>query len=412
MNLEQEFVKWFSQQKQGEGKGRKPGEPYSNLTITAYKNALKNACKSLINLDLPQSNLFWYTNAEDFRKLRQKILNSENFDEVNQRYGNQAFSAGLAKYQQFLQERETQPASEKPPSPPTNPAKPQYTAENFLSEAYIIREKYTDITTQLIRKKNIILQGAPGVGKSFLAKRLAFSLIGAKDDSKLEMVQFHQSYAYEDFIEGFRPTESGKFSLKHGIFWQFCSKAKLDPANKYFFIIDEINRGNLSKIMGELMFLLEHDKRGEEFAIPLTYSGEKGEKFFVPKNVHIIGMMNTADRSLAMIDYALRRRFCFITISPAFDNPQFISDFTQNCPKNSPIAAEIIRKMTALNAAISTELDSGHQIGHSYFCTNTPLSERDIANILKYEIAELLTEYFFDDSEKLAEMLAILEIRL
>ncbi|MCL2015397.1 MAG: AAA family ATPase [Defluviitaleaceae bacterium] len=399
-NLEQEFVEWFKLQPSPRG------EKYSPVAISSYTRALKNACEELTDITLPYHNLFWYTNAQNFERLQEKIRRSKDFDAVNKKYSNQAFSAGLVKYQQFLQERETQPTSEKTTPPPPNPTKPPYTAENFLSEIYISREKYTDITSLLNRKKNIILQGAPGVGKSFIAKRLAFSVIGTKDDSKLEMVQFHQSYSYEDFIEGFRPTENGNFSLKHGVFRQFCDKAKLDPANPYFFIIDEINRGNLSKIMGELMFLLEHDKRGEEFAMPLTYSAKKSEKFFVPKNVHIIGMMNTADRSLAMLDYALRRRFSFITIEPAFDNPKFIRHFSENFPR----AADIIQKMQKLNKIIADELDSGHKIGHSYFCSDKPLNERDVANILKYEIAELLQEYFFDNPDKLAETLEMLEI--
>ncbi|MCL1994684.1 MAG: AAA family ATPase [Defluviitaleaceae bacterium] len=275
---------------------------------------------------------------------------------------------------------------------------------NFLSEAYITAEKYDDMLALLDRKKNIILQGAPGVGKSFLAKRLAYSIIGKKDKNRVEMVQFHQSYSYEDFIEGFRPNPdiSGSFEIRQGVFYRFCDKAKSDTDNKYFFIIDEINRGNLSKIMGELMLLLESDKRGAEFAMPLTYSGER---FYVPENVYIIGMMNTADRSLAMIDYALRRRFSFIEIEPAFDNEKFIEKFRENYLD----ADKVIEKMKELNSIISEELDDGHRIGHSYFCSDNPLQKEDISNIFKYEIKELLREYFFDNAEKRREVLELLE---
>jgi 5-methylcytosine-specific restriction protein B len=262
-------------------------------------------------------------------------------------------------------------------------------------------EKYDDIKTLLERKKNIILQGAPGVGKSFLAKRLAYSVIEMKDEDKVEMVQFHQSYSYEDFIEGFRPNNSGTFHIRKGVFHGFCQKAENDMENDYFFIIDEINRGNIAKIMGELMLLLENDKRGEEFAMPLTYSGEK---FYVPENVYIIGMMNTADRGIAMMDYALRRRFSFIPIEPAFDNEHFIADFKRNYPD----ADKVIEKMKNLNALIAGELDSGHQIGHSYFCSEKPMDKKDIEGIFKYEIEELLREYFFDNEEMLNKALKLL----
>lgn len=176
---------------------------------------------------------------------------------------------------------------------------------------------YQTLVSLLKNKKNIILQGAPGVGKTFAAKRLAYSMMGVKDSSRVMMVQFHQSYSYEDFIMGFRPASTG-FELKKGPFYSFCKKAETDIENDYFFIIDEINRGNLSKIFGELFMLIENDKRG--VSLQLLYSDEK---FSVPANVYIIGMMNTADRSLAMLDYALRRRFAFFEFSPAFETEGF-----------------------------------------------------------------------------------------
>lgn len=182
---------------------------------------------------------------------------------------------------------------------------PPYTKEDFLSEVFMPEEEYDKLSGILRIKKNIILQGAPGVGKTFVAKRIAFSMMGVKDVERVMMVQFHQSYSYEDFIMGFRPSTDG-FELKRGAFYNFCKKAEIDGDNDYFFIIDEINRGNLSKIFGELFMLIENDKRG--VSLQLLYSDEK---FSVPKNIYIIGMMNTADRSLAMLDYALRRRFVF-----------------------------------------------------------------------------------------------------
>ena len=269
-----------------------------------------------------------------------------------------------------------------------------YSKDDFLSEVYMSLEKYDDITSLLKRKKNIILQGAPGVGKSFLAKRLAYSIIGSKNKSKVEMIQFHQSYSYEDFIEGFRPVESGGFKLLPGVFKRFCETAKHDKQNDYFFIIDEINRGNLSKIMGELMFLLEHDKRGEEFEIPLTYSSDK---FHVPENVYIIGMMNTADRSLAMIDYALRRRFSFVPIEPAFSNAAFIKYIKKDDEK---LGERILVEMNALNVDIKNDLGAGFQIGHSYFCNYDKINEQWYESVLRYEILPLLDEYWFDNEKQ------------
>src|SRR5690606_1428410 len=185
-----------------------------------------------------------------------------------------------------------------------------YTLDDALDGLFLSRDQFTYILDQLGRKRNVILEGPPGVGKTFIAKRVAWALLGEKDPSRVEMVQFHQSYAYEDFVQGWRPAEAGGFDLRNGIFYEFCERAAGDdPERPYVFIIDEINRGNLSKVFGELLMLIEGDKRGPDFAIPLTYSRAREERFYVPRNLYVLGMMNTADRSLAMVDYALRRRF-------------------------------------------------------------------------------------------------------
>lgn len=270
---------------------------------------------------------------------------------------------------------------------------PLYTKEDFLEEVYMGRADYEVLTNLLRNKKNVILQGAPGVGKTFAAKRLAYSLMGIKDPNRVTMVQFHQNYSYEDFIMGFRPSASG-FELKKGPFYNFCKKAGDDKENDYFFIIDEINRGNLSKIFGELFMLIENDKRG--VSLQLLYSDEK---FDVPENVYIIGMMNTADRSLAILDYALRRRFAFFELSPAFSSDGF-SEYRME--KNSPKFDRLIDTIESLNKTIENDdsLGRGFRIGHSYFCTKNEIDDMWLNSVITYEILPLLSEYWFDEPSK------------
>lgn len=274
-----------------------------------------------------------------------------------------------------------------------------YTKKDFLKKVFMTPENYDKLYMLLKRKKNIILQGAPGVGKTYAAKRLAYSLIGAKDDSKIEMVQFHQNYSYEDFVMGYRPSENG-FNLQKGVFYEFCQKARNDLDNNYYFIIDEINRGNLSSIFGELLMLIESDYRDEPVA--LVY--KKEEKFSVPPNVYIIGMMNTADRSIAMIDYALRRRFSFFTMQPGFETEGFKQIQKE---AHSEIFNELIKRLIELNKDIveDTSLGEGFCIGHSYFVYDkdkSPTGGVDawLKNIIEYDICPMIDEYWFDDKDK------------
>jgi len=269
-----------------------------------------------------------------------------------------------------------------------------YTKQDFLSEVFISKDTYETIKSLLVRKKNLILQGAPGVGKTFVAKRLAFSIMGKKDTYRIKMLQFHQSYAYEDFIMGYRPSGTG-FELKEGPFYQFCKEASENPDEDYYFIIDEINRGNMSKIFGELMMLIESDKRGEE--LTLTYSHIP---FYVPENLYIIGTMNTADRSLAIIDYALRRRFCFFELEPAFDSEEFKNHLLVQ-GASEELINKIKIKIGSINMDIAKDanLGKGFRIGHSYFC-NYINSEKWYEEVIKYEIQPLIKEYWFDEDEK------------
>lgn len=265
-----------------------------------------------------------------------------------------------------------------------------YSESDFLNDVYISKEKYELITARLKRKKNIILQGAPGVGKTYAAKRLAYSMMGYKDDRKIGFIQFHQNYSYEDFIMGYKPNGDG-FELKEGIFYKFCINASNNPDDKYFFIIDEINRGNLSKIFGELLMLIEKDYRGESAILAYT-----GKQFSVPENIYIIGLMNTADRSLALIDYALRRRFGFIPMMPAFNSEQF-EKYQEEL--NDDKFDKLISVVKDLNKAITDDDSLGEEfcIGHSYFCAY----QNDASEIVEFDIIPTLEEYWIDDKDKL-----------
>ena len=274
-----------------------------------------------------------------------------------------------------------------------------YTKSDFLSQVYISETEYAKLYNLLNRKKNIILQGAPGVGKTFAAKRLAYSIMGEKDNSRIQCVQFHQSYSYEDFIEGFRPLEDGGFYLQEGVFKKFCDKASRNKDKDFFFIIDEINRGNMSKIFGELLMLLEADKRGTEHSLNLVYSGKP---FYVPENLYIIGTMNTADRSLAMIDYALRRRFSFYSMEPAFESKNFKEYEKQVKCGLFHKAVETIKNLNAVIAE-DKSLGKGFKIGHSYFCIDNPenITVEIVRSIIAFDIIPTIEEYWFDNETKL-----------
>lgn len=282
------------------------------------------------------------------------------------------------------------------PVPVRQAVSDSYTKADFLHDVFLSEPRYTMLVSLLRRKKNVILQGAPGVGKTYAAKRLAYSMMGQADSSRVEFVQFHQNYSYEDFMLGYRPDGSG-FKLTEGVFYRFCQKASNDPEREYFFLIDEINRGNLSKIFGELMMLIESDHRGEK--ITLAYNGMP---FYVPENLYIIGMMNTADRSLALIDYALRRRFSFFEMEPAFTSEGFQN--YQSALDNETFNA-LVEQIKKLNLEIKNDpvLGPGFRIGHSYFCLDTPAACTTdwMCSVVEFDILPTLAEYWFDAPDKL-----------
>ena len=256
-------------------------------------------------------------------------------------------------------------------------------------------------------KRNLILQGPPGVGKTFVSKRLAYALMGARADDRIVNVQFHQSYSYEEFVRGYRPTTNDRdeltFELQDGTFLRLCEEAgkEENEGKKFVMIIDEINRGNLSRVFGELLSLIEGDKRGDGFSVEL----QGGQRFSVPENVYILGTMNLADRSLAGMDYAMRRRFAFVTLKPQFEESVF-EDWLRDKQVPGEMIKRINGRMSALNEVISGDASLGRNfaVGHSYFCDIADGGEGDwerwYREIVKTEVQPLLEEYWFDDLGK------------
>ena len=284
-----------------------------------------------------------------------------------------------------------------------------YTSADFLDEVFLRPEDVEQMLGLLRRKKNLILQGAPGTGKTFAAKRLAYALMGQTDDSRVEVVQFHQSTAYEDVVVGLRPTAEGGFAAAEGVFARFCRRAAADPGRDYVFIIDEINRANISKAFGELLMLIEAEHRGEALRLPVS-----GELLSVPKRLRIIGMMNTADRGLALIDYALRRRFAFFEMRPALDHPGFLRHVEAVGSSRLEALVDVVRRLN-LRIAEDEALGPGFQIGHSYLCLpaagpeNPAGTDADVTSVVRYELEPLVREYWFDNPAAMDESIHELE---
>jgi hypothetical protein len=301
----------------------------------------------------------------------------------------------ITPYTEYLQKLNLLFAAVTEETPTVEKPLEEYDSANFLEDVFMDEQQYEALVGLLRHYKNLILQGAPGVGKTYAAKRLAWSMMGVKDEERIQLVQFHQSYSYEDFIMGFRPTSTG-FELKHGSFYEFCKTATDDDENDYFFIIDEINRGNLSKIFGELLMLIENDKRGE--STRLLY---ENEQFAVPKNLYIIGMMNTADRSLALMDYALRRRFGFFDMQPAFETEGF-RDHQEEVGNEK--FDRLVGTICKLNDEIAADplLGKGFRVGHDRFCGES-YDDAKLHEIVEYSVIPLLSEYWVDEPTKVEQ---------
>ena len=389
---ESKFRAWMAEQVTVNGTAPSPSMISNNCS------ALKKVCHLMDIIEYPDvQSIFEITDIDTFVDIKDIIKGHHDYDEVNKACNNRFLSTALNWYEKYLNETQTAEEEEEEVVTPD-----PYSKGAFLEKVFLTSDEYDKLYKLLLYKKNVILQGAPGVGKTFLAKRFAYSIIGAKDDRYIELIQFHQNYSYEDFIMGYKPTDDS-FELKTGVFYNFCKKAAKDKDHKYFFIIDEINRGNLSKIFGELMMLIEGDKRGPKNSLTLAY---RDESFYVPENVYMIGMMNTADRSLAMMDYALRRRFSFFDVEPAFGKQSF-KDYLKGYISDPSVADKVISRFTELNKKIADEensgLGKGFCIGHSYFCNPPVEGQTDqewYDTIIEFEVAPLLDEYWWDDKNK------------
>jgi 5-methylcytosine-specific restriction enzyme B len=293
----------------------------------------------------------------------------------------------------------TPPAAAEVPAP--------YSIETAMDEGvFLSRDEFSQALERLESKRNVIVEGPPGVGKTFVAEKLAYALMEAADPRRITKVQFHPSYSYEDFVRGFRPTSvAAQFQLLDGPFLRACQAAASQPDLRHVLIIDEINRGNTSQVFGELLMLLEADKREMKPGVTLLYPRSPDERFSVPRNLFVIGTMNRADRSLALVDYALRRRFAFISLSPRFGDPAF-RKWLSDRGMADELIQHVITRMNALNATIEEDRQLGreYRIGHSFFCPRgddfSALTVSWFRRIVETEIIPLLDEYWFGFPEK------------
>ena len=381
----------------------------------------KRGLDTIIGRGIVESDYIFDDSKQEYKSIRKvKWISNEEKNHIDS-VGHtlvQKTLTDISKYPDYVEKLEELYETQENNEPSIN----EYTKYDFLNEVLITEEKYDTIINTLERKKNIILQGAPGVGKTFCAKKIMYSLMNYKDESRIKSVQFHQSYSYEDFIQGYRPTDEGHFELTNGIFYNLVQEARKEyeraianneEPKKFCMIIDEINRGNLSKVFGELMMLIESDKRDPKWSMNLTYSDEE---FYIPSNLYIIGTMNTADRSLATIDYALRRRFAFINLDTAFENDETCDKFKNYLVNQEKIDTSFVERIITaykrLNNYIAQTLSKDFMIGHSYFINqfnNDEDNEEVYKSIVDYEIIPLLEEYYYDDKNKVEEAKRIIE---
>ncbi len=386
----------------------------SRMTIKAIGTVVANRNDGRIvevewDPDFEEKTWYFYTNRNTIWRLR--LDENYRFREFAARLRDFVWYEQEQDYDWFLNHLVNASETDQILSEFIEVTKPPYSSDDLLaSGVFLDKEELEHILERLQSKKAMILQGPPGVGKTFISRKLGYALMNEVDNDRLEMVQFHQSYSYDDFVRGYRPVpgKAASFVLQNGIFYEFCQKATHDPDREYVFIIDEINRGNISQIFGELLMLIEPDKRGPEFALPLAYRTEDEPHFYVPPNLYLIGLMNVADRSLAMVDYAMRRRFVFISLKPQYDSPLF-SRWLQERGMDPELVELIVERMARLNREIAEDplLGENYQIGHSFFLPKgdsfTGLDKNWYRRVVRTEIVPLLKEYWFDNPRRAEE---------
>ena len=294
------------------------------------------------------------------------------------------------------------------PTPSYAPPPPAYPKAEALAELFSTAAELDAALAGLRRRRALLLQGPPGTGKTYLARRLAWLLLGARDEARIELVQFHPSYGYEDFMLGFRPGANGQFQLVPGVLPLLCQRAAQDPEHPYFLLIDELNRGNVARIFGELLLLLEPAQRGPAHALRLPYAPPGAPRFYVPENLYVIGTLNLADRSLAPLDYALRRRFAFVALRPQFGASLRNLLISNKLPNE--LSTLITERLAALNHVIAAdpELGPDFEVGHSYFCAPPPAPAAArpwLRLIFEQEIGPLLADYWREQPERAAVQL-------
>lgn len=359
--------------------------------------------------DFKEKSWYFYTNRSTLWRLR--MDDSYKFKEYAEKLRDFVWYAKEQDYDWFLTHLQQASETDQILSEFIEVGKQPYsTADLIASGVFLTEEDLEYILERLQSKKAMILQGPPGVGKTFMVRKLAYALMKEIDNDRLEMVQFHQSYSYDDFVRGYRPVpgKAGSFVLQNGVFFEFCQKAIREPDREYVFIIDEINRGNISQIFGELLMLIEPDKRGPEYALPLAYRTEDEPPFYVPPNLYLIGLMNVADRSLAMVDYAMRRRFVFITLKPQYESELF-SQWLSERGMDPDLVRWIVERMAKLNQEIREDplLGENYEIGHSFFLPKgdnfAGLDKTWYRRVVRTEIIPLLKEYWFDNPKRAEE---------
>ena len=347
-----------------------------------------------------------YIDYEDFLNIQ--LLGQQLFEflkpyEVNGYADVQSFLWVVENKGEYLAQESEDDEFVAEASMPTDPIEP-YTIDDIITDGcFLEREGLIKTMSQLKRKKNIILQGPPGTGKTWLAKKLAYALMGQKDESALRAVQFHPNLSYEDFVRGWRPSGEGKLTLMDGPFLEMVNKAKNAASIKHVVVIEEINRGNPAQIFGEMLTLLEADKRTPSEALELSYCQYAGEKVHIPENLYVIGTMNIADRSLALVDLALRRRFAFFDLKPTLGEA-WREWVNRKAGIDDSFLRLIEQRIASLNNEIAQDRNLGPQfkVGHSYVTPNAVIEDarRWFHGVVETEIGPLLEEYWFDDLER------------